>query len=136
MPRNSSVIGSIIGLIVFLGLGVFFLFGFGSFHFFSFVPFFPMFFVCIIIGIAGAASAGSRHSTCCPSRPQNQYQQYTQQVPRSNPYLVKSSSSSTVRQIPIEDDKPEHPVTNFCQYCGTKRDRNANYCHNCGTKLQ
>ena len=136
MPRNNSIIGSIVGLMVFLGFGVFFLFGVGKFSAFHFFPMFPMIFVCVIIGIVGAASARSRQSTCCAPKSQNNYQHYTQELPRSNPYIVKTSSSSTVRQIPIEDEVPEKPLTNFCQYCGTRKDRNAIYCHNCGTKLQ
>ena len=136
MPRSNSVIGSIIGLVVFLGFGVFFLFGLGSYRIIPLIPIFPIFVICIIIGIAGAASGHSRHSTCYPPKSQSQNQQYTQKIPRSNPYIVKPSSSFTVRQIPIEDDEPEQPIANFCQYCGTKKDRNAIYCHNCGTKLQ
>ncbi len=136
MPRNNSTVGSIIGLIVFLGFGAFFLFGWGSFRIFSFLPFIPMIFVIIIIGLAGAASASSRRSNCCSPKSQNQYQYYSQEIPRSNPYGAKTSYSSTVRPIYIEDVELEKPTTNFCQYCGTKKDRNAVYCHNCGTKLQ
>jgi hypothetical protein len=135
MPRNNSIIGSIIGLIIFLGFGVFFLFGWGSFNIFNFLPFFPMIFIIIIIGIAGAASASSRRSTCCSPKSHNQYQYYTPEVPRSNPYIVKTSSSSTVRPIYIEDAEPEKPKANFCQYCGTRKDKNAIYCHDCGSKL-
>ena len=135
MPRNNSIIGSIIGLIFFLGFGVFFLFGWGSFNVFNFMPFFPMIFVIIIIGIAGAASASSRRSTCCSPKFNNQYRYYTPEVPRSNPYIVNTSSSSTVRPIYIEDAEPEKPIANFCQFCGTKKDKNAIYCHDCGSKL-
>ena len=136
MPRNNSVVGSIIGLVFFLGFGVFFLFGWGSFSLFSFFPIFPMIFVIVIFGIVVAASASSRRSTMCSTRTNNQYPYYSQEVPRSNPYVVKTSSSSTVRPIYIEDAEPEIPTAKFCQYCGTKKDRNAKYCHNCGTKLQ
>jgi len=136
MPRNNSIVAFIIGLIVCLGFGAFFLFGWGGIRFFNLMPFFPMIFVIIVIGIAGAASAGSRRSTCCPPTSQKQYQYYSQEVSRSNPYIAKSSSSSKVRPVYIEDAEPEKPITNFCQYCGTKKDRNAIYCHNCGTKLQ
>ncbi|MFX0047829.1 MAG: hypothetical protein ACFE8G_06620 [Candidatus Hermodarchaeota archaeon] len=142
MPRNNSIAGFLIGLIVFLGFGVFFLFGWGRFNIFNVISFFPMIFVIIIIGIAGVASANSRRSNCCPPKSQNQYQYYTQEVPRTNsmyvnqnPYVVKNSTNSTVRTIYIEEDEPEKPITKFCQYCGTKKDRNAIYCHNCGTKL-
>jgi len=135
MPKNNSKIGSIIGLMIFLSFGVFFLFGWGPFSFFNFLPFFPMIFVFIIIGIAGAASANSRRSTCYSSKSNNQYQNYSQEVPRLNPYTVKTSSNSTVRPIYIEDDEPEKPLANFCQFCGTKKDRNAIFCHNCGSKL-
>jgi len=135
MSRNNSIIGSIVGLIIFLGFGVFFLFGWGPFNIFNFMPFFPMIFVIIIIGIAGAASASSRRSTCCSPKSNNQYQYYAPEVPRSNPYIVKTSSSSTVRPIYIEDSEPEKPIANFCQFCGTKKDKNAIYCHDCGSKL-
>jgi hypothetical protein len=135
MPKNNSKIGSIIGLMIFLSFGVFFLFGWGPFSFFNFLPFFPMIFVFIIIGIAGAASANSRRSTCYSSKSNNQYQNYCQEVPRLNPYAVKTSINSTVRPIYIEDDEPEKPLANFCQFCGTKKDRNAIFCHNCGSKL-
>jgi len=135
MPRNNSIIGFVIGLVIFLGFGVFFLFGWGPFRIFNFLPLFPMIFVIVIIGIAGAASASSRRSTCCSPKSYNQYPYYPQEVPRSNPYIVKSLSSSTVRHIDIEDTEPEKPTAKFCQYCGTRKDKNAKYCHNCGTKL-
>jgi len=134
MPRNNSIIGSIVGLIIFLGFGVFFLFGWGSFNIFNFIPIFPMIFVIIIIGIAGAASVSSRRSSFFSPKSSNQYQHYPQEVQRSNPYIVKTSSSSTVRPMYREDAEPENPIAHFCQYCGTKKDRNTVYCHNCGTK--
>ena len=149
MSRNNStvnsLVGSLIGLIIFVGFGAFFLLRFSPFIFLRIMPFFPMIFIIIIIGIAGAASARSRrakHSTCCSQRSHNQdqshnqYQYSTQEVPRTNPYMVKASSSSTVRPIFIDDGEPEKPKTNFCQYCGTRKDRNAIYCHSCGTKLE
>ncbi len=139
MPRNNSIIGSIVGLTIFLGFGVFFLFSWSPFGMFSFMPIFPMIFVIIIIGIGvGAASTSSRRSTCCSPKSYksyNQYQDYTEEVPRSNPYIVKTSSSSTYRPIYIEDAEPEKPKGNFCQYCGTRKDKNAMYCHSCGIKL-
>ena len=139
MPRNNSTIGSLIGLIIFVGFGAFFLLGLSPFGMFSFIPFFPMIFVIFIIVIAGVGSASSKHSkhsTCCSPKSHNQYQYTTKEVPRSNPYIVKASSSPTVRPIYIEDTEPEKPKTNFCQYCGTKKDKNATYCYDCGTKLQ
>ena len=138
MSRNNSIVGSIVGLIIFLGFGVFFLFGLSPFTFFSIIPFFPMIFIIVIIGIGGAVSASSRRSTCCSPKSYksyNQYQDYTEEVPRSNPYIVKTSSSSTYRPIYIEDAEPEKPKGNFCQYCGTRKDKNAMYCHSCGIKL-
>ena len=138
MSRNNSTIGSLIGLIIFVGFGVFFLFGFSPFPFFRIMPFFPMIFVIFIIGIAGAASASSkrtRRSTCYPPKSHNQYHYNTQEVPRSNPYIDNTSSSSTVRLIYIEDAEPEKPKANFCQFCGTKKDKSAIYCHDCGSKL-
>ena len=138
MTRNNSIAGSIIGLTVFLGFGVFFLLGFSPFSFFSIVPFFPMIFIIVIIGIVGAASARSKRSNCCSQKsykPYNQYQNYTEEVPRSNPYNVRRSGSSVVRPIYIEDAEPEDTKANFCQYCGSKKDKSAIYCHSCGSKL-
>ena len=146
MSRNNStagsLIGSLIGLIIFVGFGAFFLLRLSPFAFLRIMPFFPMIFIIIIIGFVGAASARSRRSTCCSQKPHNQnqslnqYQYSTQEVPRTNPYIVKAPSSSTVRPIFIDDVEPEKPKTNFCQYCGTKKERNAVYCHSCGTKLE
>lgn len=145
MSRNNSTVGSLIssliGLIIFVGFGAFFLLRLSPFVFLRIMPFFPMIFIIIIIGIAGAATARSRRSACCSQKPHNQnqfhnqYQYSTSEVPRSNPYIVKASSSSTVRPIFIDDVEPEKPKANFCQFCGTKKDRNAVYCHSCGTKL-
>ncbi len=135
MPRNNSIVGSIIGLIFFLGFGVFFLVGLSPFTFTSFMPFFPMIFIIVIIGIVGVASTRSRRSTCCSLKSNNQYQDSTPEVPRSNPYLVKTSGSYAVRPIYIEDVEPETAIPNFCQYCGTRKDKNASYCHSCGSKL-
>ena len=136
MPRNNSIVGSMVGLIIFLGFGVFFLFGLSPFTFFSIMPFFPMIFIIVIIGIVGAVSANSRRSACCSPKPNNQNQYISPEVQRSNPYIVKASRTSTVRPIYIDDAEPEKPKTNFCQYCGTKRDTNAIYCHSCGIKLE
>ena len=63
------------------------------------------------------------------------YSKEVQDYLNKNPYIVKSTRNAPVRQIFVEDVEPEVPKTNFCQYCGTKKDRNAVYCHNCGTKL-
>lgn len=134
MPRNNSVIGSIVGLLVFVGIGAFFLLGITPFRFLNFFPLLPVIFVIGIMGIAAATSV--RRSNYCESKPYNQNQYYTREAPRSNPYVVKTPSSSTVRPIYIEDSEPEKPIGNYCQYCGTKKDRNATFCHNCGTKLQ
>ena len=143
MPRNNSGIGCcIIGLIFFLGFGVFSSLRSSPFSLYNIMPLFPMIFVIFIIVIAGVGSASSKrlkyskHSTCCSPKSHNQYQYITPKVPKSNPYIVKASSSSTIRPIYIEDTEPEKPKTNFCQYCGTKKDRNAIYCHSCGTKLE
>ena len=135
MPKNNSVVGSLIGLVVFIGIGVFFLFGVGPFRFLNFFPFFPRIFIIICISIAGAASANAKRSNCCDPKQYNRNQYYRPEVPRSNPYTVKTSNSPVVRQIPIENDEPEQIIAKYCQYCGTKKDRNAIYCHNCGTKL-
>ena len=91
--------------------------------------------VIVIIGIAGAASSASRRSTCCSPNSNNQYSPNSQEIPRSNPYVAKPTKNIPVRQIYIEDVEPEVTKANFCQYCGTKKDRNAVYCYNCGTKL-
>ena len=146
MSRNNStvgsLIGSLIGLIIFVGFGAFFLLRLSPFAFLRIVPFFPMIFIIIIIGFAGAASARSKRSACCSQKSfnqnqsHNQYQYSTQEVQRTNPYIFKAPSSSTVRPIFIDDGEPEKPKTNFCQYCGTKKERNAIYCHSCGTKLE
>jgi len=135
MSRNNSIVGSIIGLIFFLGFGVFFFVGLSPFTFISIMPFFPMIFIIVIIGIVGAVSARSRRTTCCSPKSNNQYQYNTPKISRSNPYLVNTSSSYTVRPIYIEDAEPEKPIPNFCQYCGTRKDKNATYCHSCGSKL-
>ena len=134
MPRNNSVIGSVVGLIVFVGIGVFFLFGISPFRFLNIFPFLPIIFIIIIMGIAAVTSA--KRSSCCAPKPYNQNRYYTQEFPKSNPYNIKTSSNSVVRPIYIDDTEPEKPMTNFCQFCGTKRDNSAKYCHNCGTKLQ
>ena len=136
MSRNNSIVGSIAGLIIFLGIGVFFLFGSSPFYLFNFTPFFPMIIIIFVIGIAGAASTSRRRSTESSTWKNNHYQSYSQEITRSNPYVAETSSSSTVRPIYINDVEPEIPTANYCQYCGTKKDRNAKYCYNCGTKLQ
>ena len=133
MPRNNSVVGSVVGLLVFVGFGVFFLFGIGPFRFLNVFPFIPIIFIICIICIAGAASV--KQSSCCTPKPYNQNRYYAREIPRSNPYNVKTSNDSVVQPIYIDDTEPEKSVANFCQYCGTRKDRNAIYCHNCGTKL-
>jgi hypothetical protein len=136
MPRNNSTVGSVLGLLVFLGISAFFLFGGGFFSFFSFFTIVPIIFICIIFGIVAAAVSHSRGPAVNTARNNNYSQYYSQEAPKSNPYVSKPSSSYTVRPIYIEDEEPEKSTANFCQYCGTKKDRNAKYCYNCGTKLQ
>jgi len=137
MSNRNSGSGCIVGLLFFMTFGLFFILDV-PFSIFPFMGFFPVIFIFIVI-IAAAAGASSGKSKCCKPG-QKKYDQYSQQqVPRENPYIVRSSVRNDVQTSLVEVYKPIEPTKPkalFCQFCGTRIDKDASFCHQCGSKLE
>ena len=136
MSDRNSESGCIIGFLVFMAFGLFFILDL-PFSIFPFMGFFPVIFIFIfIIAVAGASSGKSKH--CKPV--QKKYDQYSQQqVPRVNPYIVRNSVRNDVQTFSVEDYKPIEPTKPkalFCQFCGTRIDKDTRFCHQCGSRLE
>ena len=138
MSNKNSESGCIIGFLVFMAFGLFFILDL-PFSILPFMGFFPMFFIFIFIFIIAAGGTSSRKSEHCKPV-QKKYDQHSQQqVPRVNPYIVRGSVRNDVQTSLVEDYKPIEPTKPkalFCQFCGTRIDKDARFCHQCGSKLE
>ena len=136
MSNRNSGAGCIVGLLFFMAFGLFFILEV-PFSIFQFIPFFPVIFIFIfIIAVAGASSGKSK---CCKPVQKNYDQNHYKQVPRVNPYIVRGSVRNDVQTLLVEDYKPIEPTKPkalFCQFCGTRIDKDARFCHQCGSKLE
>jgi len=136
MSNRNSGAGCIVGLFFFMAFGFFFILDV-PFSIFPFIGFFPVIFIFIVIIVVVGASSGK--SKCCKPG-QKKYDQYSQQqVPRANPYIVRGAVRSDVQSLLVEDYKtiePTKPKASFCQFCGTRIDKDARFCHQCGSKLE
>ncbi len=137
MSNRNSRSGWKIGLIFFIGFGPLYFILVQPFIISLLIPFFPVIFISIFMITAAYASSGK--SKCCKPV-QKKYDQYSQQqVPRANPYIVRSSVRNDVQTLLVEDYKPIEPTkpkASFCQFCGTRIDKDARFCHQCGSKLE
>ncbi len=135
MSNRNSGAGCLVGLLFFMAFGFFFILEV-PFSIIQFMPFFPMILILIIIIAAAGASSG-KSKRCKPG--EKKYDQSSQQqVPKANPYIVRGSVRNDVKTLLVEDYKPIEPTKPkalFCQFCGTRIDRDARFCHQCGSKL-
>ncbi|GAI60628.1 unnamed protein product [marine sediment metagenome] len=135
MSNRNSGAGCIVGLLFFMAFGFFFILDV-PFSIFPFIGFFPVIFIFIVIIVVAGASSGK--SKCCKPG-QKKYDQYShKQVPRANPYIVRGAVRNDVQTLLVEDYKPLEPTkpkASFCQFCGTRIDKDARFCHQCGSKL-
>ena len=104
---------------------------------FSFIWMWPVIF-CFITTILSIdySSKGAKHYK--PVEKNNDQVQHKQR-PRVNPYIARSSVTNNVQTLLIEDYnpiKPAKPIALFCQFCGTRIDKDALFCHQCGSKLE
>ena len=136
MSNRNSGVGCIVGLFFFMAFGFIFILEV-PFSLIQFMPFFPVILVFFFIIVAAGASSGK--SKCCKPEQKN-YDQYSQQqVPKVNPYIVRSSVRNDAQTLLVEEYKPIEPTKSqalFCQFCGTRIDRDARFCHQCGSKLE
>jgi len=136
MSNRNSGAGCIVGLLFFMAFGFFFILEV-PFSIFQFIPFFPVILIFIfIIAVAGASSGKSK---CCKPVQKNYDQNHYKQVPRVNPYIVRGAVRNNVQTLLVEDYKPIEPTKTkalFCQFCGTRIDKDARFCHQCGSKLE
>ena len=137
MSNRNSRSEWIVVLILFIGFGPLLFILVQPFIIFLLTPFYPLIFISIFMIAAAYASSG-KSKRCKPV--QKNYDQYSQQqVPRVNPYIVRSSVRNDVQTLLVEDYKPIEPTKTkalFCQFCGTRIDKDARFCHQCGSKLE
>ena len=137
MPNRNSRSEWKVVLILFIGFGPLLFILVQPFIISLLIPFYPMIFISIFMIAAAYASSG-KSKRCKPV--QKKYDQYSQQqVPRVNPYIVRSSVRNDVQTLIVEDYKPIEPTKTkalFCQFCGTRIDKDARFCHQCGSKLE
>ena len=138
MSNKNSESGCIIGFLVFMAVGLFFILDL-PFSISPFMGLFPMIFIFIFIFIIAAGCTSSGKSKRCKPV-QKKYDQYSQQqFPRVNPYIVRNSVRNDVQTLLVEDYKPIEPIKTkalFCQFCGTRIDKDARFCHECGSRLE
>jgi len=137
MSNRNSRSEWIVVLILFIGFGPLLFILVQPFVIFLLAPFYPLIFISIFMIAAAYASSGkSKH--CKPV--QKKYDQFSQQqVPRVNPYVVRNSVRNDSQTLLVEDYKPVEPTKPkalFCQFCGTRIDKDARFCHQCGSKLE
>ena len=142
---RSSFGAVIVGLVIFVILGMFFFLFFNRSGIFGFN--FPVIFIIlgfivfitIILGISIAASSMSK--TYKPQNAnifsQNQNNNQKQTLPQ-NPYVVREPIQKSLepqyQEIPTAV-VPNVNEINFCRYCGSKVDMEAKFCHECGSNL-
>ena len=135
MSNRNSGAGCIVGSLFFMAFGLFFILDL-PFSIFQFIPFFPVIFIFIfIIAVAGASSGKFKH---CKPVQKNYDQDHNKQVPRVNPYIMRGAVRNDVQTLLVEDYKPIEPIKPkalFCQFCGTRIDKDACFCYQCGSKL-
>jgi len=134
MSNKNSGAGCIVGLLFFMAFGFIFILEV-PFSLIQFMSFCPVIFIFIIIIAAAGASSGK--SKRCKPVQKNYDQDHYKQVPRVNPYVVRSSVRNEVQTL-LEEYKPVEPTKPkalFCQFCGTRIDKDARFCHQCGSKL-
>jgi hypothetical protein len=132
MSRNNNPAGIIIGLILFAYIG--FIFLFPNMRFFPIFTIFPSFFIIIFIISIATIASNKRRTT-----PNSVYKIENQGNNRiRNPYRVQfpQEAVKTSRYQKVEEDDEESPIVRFCQFCGTKIERDAIFCHRCGSKLE
>ncbi len=137
MSNRNSRSEWIVVLILFIGFGPLLFILVQPFIIFLLAPFYPLIFISIFMIAAAYASSG-KSKRCKPV--QKKYDQYSQQqVPRVNPYVVRNSVRNDSQTLLVEDYKPIEPTKPkalFCQFCGTRIDKDARFCHQCGSKLE
>ena len=123
---RSSIGAVIVGLLIFLIFGIFFLVFFNRSGLFGFN--FPVIFIILgfVVFITVILGISQNHEII-------QGQTFQQ-----NPYVVREPIQKSTE--PQYQEKPTEvfPIVNeinFCRYCGGNIDRESRFCHQCGSKL-
>jgi len=133
MSRNNNPIGLIVGLLIFAYFG--FVLLFPNMGFFPMFKVFPSFFIIIFIVSLATITSNKRRSTVNRAF-KNENQVNNQNI---NPYRVENESVEHLKTSYHQRDEEvieENPTFRFCQFCGTKIERDAMFCHSCGSKLK
>ncbi len=132
MSRNNNPAGVVIGLLVFLYIG--FVFFIPRMGFYPVFTIFPGIFILIFIASMATIISNKRSSTANRAfKNENQIN-----IQKPNPYRVENRSQDHLTNSSyqrVEEEIEVKPIIRFCQYCGTRIERDSMFCHNCGIKL-
>ena len=130
MVKNNSGLGC---LISFVALGFFLLF-------YNRVMIFSPFFITIMVGVVlvsimlfslGIKSRSEGNNDLNIKNSSVKYHRNS-----TNPYVLQNNNNTLQTQVVQKEIVKQKPIiSNYCQFCGVKRENDAIYCHNCGTKL-
>ena len=127
----------VIGFLLVLIYGLFISFG---------VPFsmwfWPAFLIAVPIILSAACNASSNldyYTTIQKTIAKKDELDKYEAVPGVYSYIMRNTDNENITVLE-EDFKPRNPPkvkskALFCEYCGTRRVKNAIYCYNCGSKL-
>ncbi|MHA1670958.1 MAG: zinc ribbon domain-containing protein [Promethearchaeota archaeon] len=136
MSRNNptgAIISILAGIIIFVVFG--FVFFIPSIGFFPMISIFPSFFIIVFIVLIAVVSSNNRsQKTNKTFKNENQVN-----IQKANPYRIDNKSQNNIKttQYQWADEEIElKPIIKFCQFCGTKIEKNAIFCHSCGSKIE
>lgn len=138
--RNSGSGSVIVGLFIFLILGLMFFLLFNRSWVFGFkfsIIFWIggfMIFLAIILAVCASILATNKPNNKDKNRVIYKQQNFVQnQKIQINPYkiqkLVEKVGQKNEKEIAVCE------IVKFCRYCGAKKDLNAVFCHMCGSKF-
>ena len=131
MARNNNSARVIIGLIfIYLGF-VFFMPNMGSSPIFKVFP--GVFIIFFIVSIATITS--KRRSTANRAFI-NENQVKIQKINKYRTEYYSQKNIKTSQYQRVDEEIELKPIIRFCQFCGTKIERDAMFCHSCGSKLE
>lgn len=130
MAKNNSGLGC---LIAFVMLGFFLLF-------YNRIMIFSPFFMTLMVGVIalgvlffviGIKSSLEGNPPFNKIKSLDNYQRTP-----INPYIQQNNKNTLQHQVIQKEVVKKKPIiSNYCQFCGERREKDAIYCHNCGTKL-
>ena len=135
---KKNVVAGIIFLLV-LGVLFFFIFGFRGSNYLSTIPWILIFslgiFMIVIVAIGAiAASIASPKNNFKLEHKKYELSQHQQ----LNPYIIQRSSQVQILCSFNNENRITEPVfkeIHYCNYCGSKIERNVKFCPQCGSRV-